>query len=148
MNEMKQVISSRIGRFAFKELAKSQKAVIIGITSRGIFLLSESKRVLYITSEDYAGPLTINVDDFSNIKELLCKDDDVEIRGNDLIFRRSGLKIMTSSAKKWRAPNRTRILAQLPEIRERAKSIIAGSSIGCQEISTPGIGFELFFEKG
>ena len=123
MNEMISVISSRIGQFAFKEIAKNQKATIIGITSRGIFILADSKRVLYLTSEDYAGPLTINVDDFSDITELLCKDDRVEIRSTDLIFLRSGLKIMTSSANKWRAPTRIRILAQLPQIRERVKSI-------------------------
>jgi hypothetical protein len=148
MNEMKQVISSRIGRFAFKELAMSQKAVIIGITSRGIFLLADSKRVLYITSDKYASPLTINVDDFYKFKESLCKDDYVEIRSNDLIFLKSGFKIITSSAKIWRTPKRNRVLAQPPEIRERAKSITRDLQSDVKKSQLLELVLNLFLKRG
>jgi hypothetical protein len=49
-----------IGCVAHKILYASPTASVIGRTSRGIFLLTTSKKVLFISYEPHRGPLTIN----------------------------------------------------------------------------------------
>ncbi len=49
-----------IGYVALKAISVSPTASVVGTTSRGIFLRTPSKQILFISFEPYRGPLTIN----------------------------------------------------------------------------------------
>ncbi len=49
-----------IGYVALKTISVSPTASVVGVTSRGIFLRTPSKQIIFISFEPHRGPLTIN----------------------------------------------------------------------------------------
>ncbi|MEK9163586.1 MAG: DUF2877 domain-containing protein [Chloroflexota bacterium] len=49
-----------IGYVALKTISVSPTASVVGVTSRGIFLRTPSKQILFLSFEPHRGPLTIN----------------------------------------------------------------------------------------
>lgn len=49
-----------IGSCAWEIIQHNQNGTILGITSKGIFLLFSGQRIVFLSNEEYRGPLTIN----------------------------------------------------------------------------------------
>ena len=57
-----------IGHIAWKTLNTNKEAAVLGITSKGVFAATPDKNVLYFSGEEFRGPLTVNLLNFSQIK--------------------------------------------------------------------------------
>jgi len=51
----------RLGKIASEKLGGAQTLTIVGITSRGCFLQTESAWTIFLTEENTPGPVTINL---------------------------------------------------------------------------------------
>lgn len=98
---MNSIQSYRIGADVHGVISRSKKATVLGITSKGIYLLVNKNHVAFITSEAYASPLTININSFQDQEKLLVNGDIAEIIFGDICFNRIGLQIVNTKAMKW-----------------------------------------------
>jgi len=62
---------SHIGIFAQQVLGRSKGARVSGIASRGIYLQPENDLTLYLSLEDFRGPLTLNLEEGSTRLEKI-----------------------------------------------------------------------------
>lgn len=93
-----------IGRKAYEILGCRETARVMGITSRGVFLMTGSLEVLFISPEKYRGPLTINiagppgdgVTDEGNTR-LNLSPDGIKLNGQAVIS-------LTSQSEIWSPP--------------------------------------------
>ncbi len=59
-----------VGSDAQQFVKQTDAAEILGVTSKGIFLQNPSGEVVFISGEVFRGPLTINLDEMLDFKEL------------------------------------------------------------------------------
>jgi len=93
-----------LGTYARQILAQDQSASVLGVTSRGSFLLARSGFVLFLSRETYRGPLTLNLDSIDEIIEGIRPGDSLDIRDRNLFFYSCNLWISTGEADVWK-PN-------------------------------------------
>jgi len=95
-----------IGPLVVNQLVDSCIFTIRGNTSRGIFLESASGDILFLSFEEYAGPLTVNVPE--EIKKLVSDlepgEDRIDLVNGDLVFERIKLRIAVNNSKVWKTP--------------------------------------------
>ena len=73
---------------------------VSGVTSRGIFLFSPESKVIFLSSEPYRGPLTINLTDGPHAANL---GDVVRLADSRLDFP-GGSALLLSQARSWQPP--------------------------------------------
>jgi len=114
-----------IGRAAQPALAQPSVGRVLGVTSRGVFVLIEP-RVIFLSSEHWRGPLTINVE-----RPVDCAlGEAVRLSATRLIFPASEVDL--SSAKVWQAPDASTARQapdeQLRALRHLAREVLARPS--------------------
>jgi len=57
---------SQIGNFAQEVLGRSKGARVSGIASRGFYLQPENDLTIYLSLEEFPGPLTLNLEEVSS----------------------------------------------------------------------------------
>jgi hypothetical protein len=55
------ISATSIGSTAWDVMTSAHAAKVVGITSRGLFLLAPAQRIVFVSSERYRSPLTINI---------------------------------------------------------------------------------------
>lgn len=133
---MKSCFVRTIGSQAQRLLARPQTASLLGTTSKGLFLRLSVEQVVFLTTESYHGPLTLNLPATPAFERPPEADDPVQIAGNIIEFPASGLVIRTQGAVVWEPPDRrSEILAHaqrealLSNLVERALSLRPGGSL-------------------
>ena len=102
MNSTMQLIEAKIiGSVAFDTQSLPRAGIIIGKTSRGIFIKSTIKWIIFISSESYRSPLTINLIDKEDSLRRLSSHMPVQISPAGFTFPDSGLEISTRNAQTW-----------------------------------------------
>lgn len=100
----KEITVTEIGIIAHTKLAKETEASVMGITSRGLFLLLSSGWVLFLSPDIYRGPLTLNfssgTDDFSFLSSGLP----ARVYPDHIAIPDQRLVIHTGQAAPWQAP--------------------------------------------
>ena len=95
-----------LGAIARRALAQAQQAAVWGVTSHGIFLHLSSDWVIFLSFDQYRGPLTLN----SNLSPLwfqkLKPGSTVITSSNTLNFDSLGIEVNTDSAQVWSASAR------------------------------------------
>jgi len=92
-----------LGSIARDILAQPQEVRLMGVTSRGLFLITAQAHVLFLTNDPYRGPLTLNL--ASALPALQEQTSDpVAIQPGGLWFSKSGLRISTRAAAVWTPP--------------------------------------------
>ncbi len=129
-----QLIPEQIGLVAFKELHRKQHATILGITSKGIFLLTENQRVLFITAEPFASSLTINLKKIPQALKDLAAGEPVTIGNGRIFFTSLGSTIDISRSQVWKPPRRKTARRILNEVKERA--ILIAEHLSCNKVSS------------
>lgn len=82
--------ASTIGSAAQEVLHSQAEGTVNGITSRGIFVLTNSKRIIFLTADPYKGPLTVNLDwCLPAIKEITP--------GSEVFFEKGTIRIPQAS---------------------------------------------------
>ena len=83
-------------------LSTDQIAAIFGITSRGIFLQAAEERMVFLSFEDYRGPLTANLSGDLQHLGNLSPGGVVIVTRERIAFADSGISISTSNAEVWK----------------------------------------------
>ena len=68
-----------IGHCAYDALCQKCTATVLGCTSKGVFLLNDKKRVLFISNEKFCGPLTINLSTELALQDHVSVGEEVEL---------------------------------------------------------------------
>ena len=101
---MKEIRLKAIGGIAREVLDKSEEAHLMGATSRGFFLSLPSSWVVFLSTEAYRGPLTLNLAGQGADFRRLKAGQPVEIFPDRISLPQSGLVIHTGQAQPWKAP--------------------------------------------
>jgi len=113
-----------LGAIARRAIAQAQDATVWGVTSRGIFLHLSSGWVIFLSNEQFRGPLTLNSNLSSRLFQNLRPGLTVNICSNRLIFNTLEIEVDTDSAVIWSAlAPRTVSPASLAGRFDRLKSI-------------------------
>jgi hypothetical protein len=82
------------GKAAWNYLTESDHGQVFGVTSRGIFLQLDPKRIIFFSKEAYRGPLTVNFPDF--------EPDQLQAGDQATISRLSGVSFRNGPAFRFR----------------------------------------------
>lgn len=138
MMPSKEIIVTEIGMIAHTKLAQAEEASVMGITSRGLFLLLSSGWVLFLSPDVYRGPLTLNystgLDDFS----FLTSGMPARVYADHIAIQDQGLTIHTRQASTWQAPPRPTVA--LPASQRKLKlALVARTMLAEQPASDFGV---------
>jgi hypothetical protein len=102
-----QVTLTLVGSTAHQLLAHAQEASVWGVTSRGLFLhLSiEPGWVIFISTESFAGPLTLNSSPLPALFKTLKPGMPVFVRSGNLYFPAQDLILSADKAVVWSPPS-------------------------------------------
>jgi hypothetical protein len=104
-----------LGAIAEQALAQAQYATVWGTTSRGIFLYLSSGWVIFLSFEQFRGPLTLNSNQNPCFFQGLKPGAPVRISQRTLQFEiwgiddTSGIELSTDSSVLWSAPTRSAV---------------------------------------
>lgn len=93
-----------IGTLALDMLSTEQIAAIFGITSQGIFIKGTEKRMIFLSFEDFRGPLIANLSGDLQHLGNLSSGGEVTVSQKRLIFSNPDISISATSAKVWQPP--------------------------------------------
>lgn len=103
--------ASRVGKYVPEWAHQDGKKFVLGVTSKGIFLGADRERIVFISFEPYAGPLTINLapGGADQVKShlngsRLSVSDPVEVQGGNIWLPSVDLMIEIQEAPIWSAP--------------------------------------------
>lgn len=85
-------------------LSSEKNATIFSITSRGIFLLSNNRRMIFLSFENYRGPLTATLSGGNQFFQNLSQKGTVSISQQGIQIPDFGISISTSKAEVWNPP--------------------------------------------
>jgi len=91
-----------IGEIAERVLAVNQLCEVMGVTSRGVFLKTAGKWVLFVSCERFRSPLTINVTNDGALFGEAAIGQHVHIENKQLVFSAADLRIGTNTNTTWR----------------------------------------------
>jgi hypothetical protein len=93
-----------IGNFARSLLAQPGQGRVMGVTSRGFFLLAPSSRVIFVTTEPLAGPVDLILDSLPDKVKAGLISAEVECFPDRLFFPKNNYQINLKGAKTWQPP--------------------------------------------
>ncbi len=79
---------------------------MIGVTSRGAFLHLESEWVIFLSTEDQHGPLTLNLRGGLELLNDLPNGTTAYVLGGNISFPAAGVQVHTSQAELWEPATR------------------------------------------
>lgn len=95
---------SHIGIFAKQVLERSNGARVSGIASRGIYLQPEDDLTLYLSLENFRGPLTLNLEEGSTRLEKIRAGCSVQFNSRELQFLGKKITISLDGGNIWHPP--------------------------------------------
>lgn len=90
-----------IGSVAGDVLDSENTAMLFCNTSRGIFLLFKNNRMIFLSFENFRGPLTANLSGEKQVFSNLSRKETIIISRHGIHFPDSGIRISTANAKVW-----------------------------------------------
>jgi hypothetical protein len=97
------IIASHIGGIARSVISTSGSSILMGNTSRGLFLKTQAKWVLFLSYHAFRGPLTINLKgDFSGLRQL-APEERLLISPDRITASKGGIRISLAEAIPWQA---------------------------------------------
>lgn len=96
MNSNGHLSATAIGHVAHETLRTETDAYGCGNTSKGFFAITDNKKVLFISSQPFKGPLTINTNEKSPALQTLSHDTHILLSQDRIRFIQSDLEIRIS----------------------------------------------------
>lgn len=93
MDDNGYLTSAAIGHVAYKTLQTETDADGWGNTSKGFFMITDNKKVLFISSQTFKGPLTINTNEKLPERQILSHDTHILLSPNQIRFIQSDLEV-------------------------------------------------------
>lgn len=137
MREFRREIRVReLGVVARQQLSQEGEAVILGVTSRGAFVRLEAGWVIFLSTEVFRGPLTLNVGGEAPELQRLENGMPAQVTPAGLFFPQVELVVDIRQAEVWQAPPLQQVFLtssqrneQLIEVVRRALANQRGSQL-------------------
>jgi len=123
----KQFTASSMGSIAFEAIQQESEGIIFGVTSRGIFIKTSSRWLIFISYEPHHGPLTINVPDARNVKSCINNKIRVRFASGQIHIPDAACVINTHNALVWRP--KPPAASALPAAARRERLVAAAQKI-------------------
>ena len=119
-NPNRRIITAKsIGSVALEILSKDQDAHISGKTSKGVFIKTSGKWLVFLSFEKFRGPLTITLDKIDPILRLVSGGDSIRITSQSIFILDLDLAIKIAGSDVWRPPLPSALPLDDPELREK-----------------------------
>jgi len=92
---------NQIGFFAQQVLGRSKSAQVSGIASRGIYLQPDNDLTLYLSLEEFRGPLTLNLEVGSTRLEKIKAGSSVQFISGEMKFQNEDIIISFADGDIW-----------------------------------------------
>ena len=76
-----------LGHYVSQFLQQEGYASVLGVTSKGVFLLNDFGQICFISQEPFPGPLTLNLENIVNLDSFFQIGDNCQIGGDRIIFQ-------------------------------------------------------------
>lgn len=120
-----------MGGIASRELRRASQASVLGVTSRGCFLQTVPRRVIFLSLESWRGPLTLNLSAEYNVLSMLESGLPARIATDCVYFPTVAERIYLDRAEVWHAPPLPPAPLLPEQRRERLCSVVdEGRSVG------------------
>jgi hypothetical protein len=96
--------TTSIGVIASEILSKDQDAHVFGKTSKGIFIKTSGKWLIFLSFEEFRGPLTITFDKIDPILGLVSAGDPIQIASQSIFIPALDVTIPIAGGKIWQPP--------------------------------------------
>lgn len=140
------IFVKQLGSCARDWLSQASSAWLIGRTSRGCFLRLSNRRVIFLSYEDFAGPLTLNQRQPAGRLPQIPDRCAAIVSANTIHFSEVDLKIQLESARVWEPPERCFTLLSPAEMKARVGRVAsqlflsrAPSKLASQVLNISGI---------
>ena len=121
------ISATSIGYAAWCAMTPAYAAKVIGITSHGLFLLVSPQRIIFVSSERYRGPLTINVDRSLDRLHDLEIGAPAQFSANRLIVPSIEFSLSLPADAVWHCPPPHSAACPRTEQRQTLRSIAEGA---------------------
>ena len=95
---------THIGRIASELLSEEPVASVQGTSSRGVFISLVSRWMIFLSTESYFGPLTLNLQGYDGILHPIEAGMPVKIDERRIDFPTTGYRFHFDQAVTWQAP--------------------------------------------
>ena len=116
-----------IGNLAFDSLATDQGGSVLGLTSRGIFIKTENKWLIFLSTESFRGPLTINLPMSGDSILPISRGMNLRITARQIVFPDIDLVISVQNPVVWQPQPPS--APPLPESERRQRLISSAKQI-------------------
>jgi Protein of unknown function (DUF2877) len=93
-----------IGLIALDALSDNQDAHVLSKTSKGVFIKTSGRWLVFLSFEQFRGPLTITLDDFNPALQLVSSGDTVRISSRSIFIPDLDLTILLEGSQVWQPP--------------------------------------------
>jgi hypothetical protein len=111
--------TTSVGFIAKDILSKDLEATVWGVTSKGIFIITSSKWLVFLSNDVFRGPLTVSLDNANLSGRHASKGDPVYITSHSILLPETDIKIDIKDCKVWRPPRGPTILLDDHERRQK-----------------------------
>jgi hypothetical protein len=111
------------GTAAWQTLEQGETARVIGVTSRGVFLLALSQRVVFISRETYRSPLTINLSQGVKSMDGVATGQKAELEKGKIRLEEAGIELIIPLDCLWQTPAPPAGVGGLEQARERLAAV-------------------------
>ena len=101
---MTQSRATAIGHFARQILHTHQNAEVVGTTKQGLFLQANEALTLYLSTESFRSPITINIRDVGEKFYFIQPKDQAELYTDRIIFPNNDVRILIRNPIPWKTP--------------------------------------------
>ncbi len=109
-----------IGSLAYELLSGEKKAHLFSQISKGIFIKLSNNKLVYISFENFRGPLTINLSAPEVTLPVLSQGEPIIISRGELWFPEAGISFLSDAAEIW-YPSQ---ITATPLTKEKRKALI------------------------
>jgi hypothetical protein len=116
------ILVNSIGSLAQKIISEEKTAILLGVSSRGIFLKVGLHWVIFLSCEPMRGPLTLNLNQPIPATIGIAHTQSIEIETGRIYFPTLKIEILTGGAREWSVTSPSQHVLNLVE---RNEGIIA-----------------------
>ncbi len=135
-----------IGSIALETLSEDQVAHIFGKTSKGVFIKTSGKQLIFLSFERFRGPLSITFNGPDPVLKQVSNGDSVRIASKSIFLPGLDIRITPDESQVWQPPLPSALLLTGPERDEKlvwfAKEILSqGKAAGLAGLIPSLLGF-------
>jgi len=116
-----------IGNLAFDSLSVDQEGSVLGLTSRGVFIKTENKWLIFLSLESFRGPLTVNLAMNADSILPISKDMNLRITARQILFPEADVVISAKNPLVWRP--KPPPAPPLPESERQQRLIVSAKQV-------------------